>query len=329
MLTIKNNLMKAALIFLLFMAAFTVISRVAFGVTAVQVKTGFSSSDKITHQVAGSGQLEGKRELAVAVPDGLAVEQVCVSPGETVIQGATLILLKGDDLQQAIADCWASGEPEDDKLQERPPADTRREQDLLRLQLNGGRVTAPNSGMIAEVNIKAGDKTTGGGDIRYTDSSQGLFLTADFSMEDREYLKKGGTVSVSAENGETISGLKIKSILPKEENPDMVSVTVEVPGKKFEIGTMAELAASSTSSRYDSCVPREALHQETGGYYVYAIKEEKSVLGLQLRAKQVPVELLDRDDTLAAVEGISAEDEVITEAASELADGARVRRITP
>lgn len=332
----KRKIIKAVIGFFVLMLAFTVISRAAFSVTAVQVKTAAPEQEKIVHEISGSGELKGKQELAVSVVEGLGIQKVCVSEGEAVTKGRTLLVLKQSDLSYAIAACRAELEPkkEDSQLPETEDNTVTKKQkqeqlqELLNLQANGGRVCAPEKGLITEVGVKAGDKTTGGGDVRYADASDGLLLTASFSKDDRDYLKKSGKVTVEGENGKSVPKLKVKSITADKEDPDAFLVTAEVPGKSFNIGSMAEMKVESADKAYDHCVPREAVHQsENGTYYVYTIKESESVLGPRLEAMQTDVTISDQNESSAAIDGLEEGQEVIVEASKELEDQCRVRRL--
>lgn len=335
----KRKLLKVTLVFFLFMIAFTIISRTAFSVTAVQVQTVVPNQDEILHDFHASGELMGKQELAVSTVEGILVKTVSVSEGESVIRGRTLYQLDAEGLQEAIDSCrqeLALPENHDDnrvqETEEEGAFSTKEQKEkelreLLTLQLNGGRVCAKGAGMITEINIKAGDKTTGGGDILYADASQGLQLVVQITEEERESLNKSGTVTVTGENGKSVSNLKVNSISADKESPELYNVKVNIRSKKLKIGSMAEMEVEHTEGPFETCIPREALHlNDRGTYYVYAVKKTETVLGEQLEAQQINVELLDKNDTTAAVEGITREQEIITEAAKDIEDKSRVRR---
>ncbi|MCI8647799.1 MAG: hypothetical protein HFE76_13655 [Firmicutes bacterium] len=183
--------------------------------------------------------------------------------------------------------------------------------ELERLQAQGGRICADGRGLITEVNVKAGDKTTGSGDIRYADASQGVLITARFKEEEREYLNKKSRISLEGENGVSISGLKIKSIAADREAPGEYLVTAEVSEKKLKIGSMVEMKVESGDTLYNACIPREALHQgEKGAYYVYVLKEEEGLTGKQLIAIRREVSVADKNEEFAALEDMEGDQEV-------------------
>lgn len=341
----RQNVIKGAIGFLIFMAAFTVISRAAFGVTASRVRTEHPHRAAITHSISSQGEVRGKQELAVRVPEGLVIKKVCVSQGDSLSRGKTLFVLEPEELnysievlkQELASDLQAPGQQVntlEQSTQENISVETIKKkqtlQILLQFQAKGGRVCAGGSGFVTEVNVKAGDRTTGGGDIRYTDASQGLFLTASFDEEQRKFLKKSGKVTVTGEQGTVLSDLKIKSIRPDEEQPGQYLVAVEVPGKHLKIGSRAEITVESREQIYETCIPRQALHQaEDGSYYLYTVGQEESITGLRQIATRTAVEVADKNESLAAVEGLEEGTEIITEADRELEDGSRIRRLEP
>ena len=77
---------------------------------------------------------------------------------------------------------------------------------------------------------------------------------------------------------------------------------------------------------YEACVPLEALHLNTEGYYVYVVETEETVLGEQLTARQFPVTVTAKDHAAAAVEGVQPGHEIIVSADRIMEDGRRVRR---
>ena len=56
----------------------------------------------ITHEVKGSGKVEGSQEVAVFVLENLQVEQVMVHAGQTVKKGDILLKLSQNSIQAAL-----------------------------------------------------------------------------------------------------------------------------------------------------------------------------------------------------------------------------------
>ena len=60
-------------------------------------------------------------------------------------------------------------------------------------------------------------------------------------------------------------------------------------------------------------------------YYVNVAEKRSTILGEEWVVRQVSVKLLEKNETYAAVEGISSGQEVITESSRTLEEGSRVK----
>lgn len=104
------------------------------------------------------------------------------------------------------------------------------------------------------------------------------------------------------------------------------TVTVDLPPEHFTAGETAILKVEVRSGDYDTCIPAVALHlREKDQYYVNVAEKRSAILGEEWAVRQVEVELLEKNEKYAAVEGISPEQEIVTEASRTLEDGSRVK----
>ena len=78
--------------------------------------------------------------------------------------------------------------------------------------------------------------------------------------------------------------------------------------------------------RYNQVIPIAGLRQESDGYYVLVVKPQKTILGEELTAEKVPVELLEKSSSQAAVEGAFGNtDRLIVSSSRIIEAGDRVR----
>ncbi len=104
------------------------------------------------------------------------------------------------------------------------------------------------------------------------------------------------------------------------------TVTVDLPPEHFTAGETAILKVEARSGDYDTCIPAAALYlREKDQYYVNVAEKRSAILGEEWAVRQVDVELLEKNEKYAAVEGISPEQEIVTEASRTLEDGSRVK----
>ena len=104
------------------------------------------------------------------------------------------------------------------------------------------------------------------------------------------------------------------------------TVTVDLPPEHFTAGETAVLRVEVQPDSYDTCIPTGALHlREKGQYYVNAAEKQSTILGEEWVVRRVDVKVLEKNEKYAAVEGISAGQEIVTEASRILEDGSRVK----
>jgi hypothetical protein len=70
----------------------------------------------------------------------------------------------------------------------------------------------------------------------------------------------------------------------------------------FSTGTSITLSLNNRSKDYQCIVPLSAVHEESGETFVYSIKTKSSPLGERYIAVKVPVTILAKDDTNAAID---------------------------
>ena len=100
----KKKLIQAAGIFFSVMLIFTILSRVSDSVNVIQIQTKNPSNQVISHEVRGTGKVEGSQEVAVFVLENLQVEQVLVYQGQTVKKGDILLKLSRKSMEDAARD---------------------------------------------------------------------------------------------------------------------------------------------------------------------------------------------------------------------------------
>lgn len=98
----RKKLIQAAGMFFAIMLAFTILSRVSDSINVIQIQTKNPSNQMITHQVKGTGKVEGGQEIAVFVPENLQVEQVMVHAGQTVKKGNPLLTLSQESIRTTV-----------------------------------------------------------------------------------------------------------------------------------------------------------------------------------------------------------------------------------
>lgn len=191
-----------------------------------------------------------------------------------------------------------------------------------------GKITAPSDGLITKVNVTTGETTTEDTAIRISDQSAGYKFTATLDKASAKYLSKDDKVTLDLGNGTTVEGLTVQSIDVSAEDKNSYELTVSIPAKVKKLGSIATLKVEKASKKYDTCVPLGALHSDGDNYYVYVINEKDTILGTETAVDKVQVDILDKNNEQAAIEGsFSWGQKFVLTSSKTLRNGDRVRLV--
>lgn len=191
-----------------------------------------------------------------------------------------------------------------------------------------GKITAPSDGLITKVNVTTGEATTEDTAIRISDQSAGYKFTATLDKASAKYLSKDDKVTLDLGNGTTVEGLTVQSIDVSAEDKNSYELTVFIPAKVKKLGSIATLKVEKASKKYDTCVPLGALHSDGDKYYVYVINEKDTILGTETAVDKVQVDILDKNNEQAAIEGsFSWGQQFVLTSSKTLRNGDRVRLV--
>ena len=191
-----------------------------------------------------------------------------------------------------------------------------------------GKITAPSDGLITKVNVTTGETTTEDTTIRISDQSAGYKFTATLDKASAKYLSKDDKVTLDLGNGTTVEGLTVQSIDVSAEDKNSYELTVSIPAKVKKLGSIATLKVEKASKKYDTCVPLGALHSDGDKYYVYVINEKDTILGTETAVDKVQVDILDKNNEQAAIEGsFSWGQQFVLTSSKTLRNGDRVRLV--
>ena len=199
---------------------------------------------------------------------------------------------------------------------------------LEELEAAGGEVKAPVSGIVTKINIVTGERTPDGTAVMMAEDAAGTKLSFLVSKEQEKYVSKGDTVSILPSGSQNaITDYTVSSVEEDTEETDMIRVTVNLPKGALEIGTAAEAEITKQSENYTQTIPLQAVYEDMGRNYVLVVQETTGILGTEYQASRVDVTVLDKNDTIAALQdgSLSSDQMVIISADRVIQDGSRVR----
>lgn len=196
------------------------------------------------------------------------------------------------------------------------------------LQKAGGQILSPAEGIVRKVHVEAGSATGEGSSITLADLSSGYRYTASIPKEQAEIITDGDAVTLkSADGKKTAEGLTIQSITENKENPDLTDITADIEKGEFDADESAVLYAEMNSAVYPCVVPLEALRMEDNQYFVLTVQETENILGNELTAVRINVEVLEKNNTMAALkaDGLDADSQIILSSQKTVKAGDRIR----
>jgi multidrug efflux pump subunit AcrA (membrane-fusion protein) len=198
--------------------------------------------------------------------------------------------------------------------------------ELRKLQMKKGIITATVSGTIVSTAAKAGSKSSSDSYIAVSTGSYSLIT--DFSKEEGEYISIGDEMRLTARGKRDFMKTNVEGIqfTVDDQGKEQTEVTTALPEGDYIPGASLTAEINKVSELYDYCVPIEAVREDMVGTYVLIAKSKLTVLGEELTAERISIEITDKDATMAAVTGnLNKEDNIIINSNKEIKEGNRVR----
>ncbi len=198
-------------------------------------------------------------------------------------------------------------------------------QKLEKIKQNEGRITAPVTGIITQISLFVGQKTSDTAAFTMADISSGMRFVAEISKEDGKYVQVGDEVTLEI-TGKKLTQLKVEAIEQKQEGEGL-KVTVLLPPDSLSIGDSATMSVVKQSELYETAVPYSAIHSEDGRDYVYVAEQQETILGEEYIVRALEVDILDKNEIYAALSEmtVNSETKIITESDRYIESGSRVR----
>lgn len=199
---------------------------------------------------------------------------------------------------------------------------------LEQLREAQGKVLAPVEGVVTRCLVQTGEKTGDTTAVLLADLTQGCKFSGVVTREQSQYIAVGDPVELQADStGKFYRDLTVTTLSTQEEEGGY-RLTVQLPQNSLPLGASGQLTAQRRSPSYSCCVPLSALHLDAKNQaYVLVAEPVKTVLGTQMQARKVPVTVLEKNGTTAALEegAIHSDQQIIVSADRAVDAGSRVR----
>ncbi|MBM3613946.1 MAG: efflux RND transporter periplasmic adaptor subunit [Alphaproteobacteria bacterium] len=286
-------------------------------------------------QIRISGVTEADKLAVLAARSNGVVQELTAKPGDTVTQGAVVMLLEGEDVRAAVktaedqlaqaAEQLAVGEALNAKgslpetqLTARRAAKSAAEGALSQAQADADRLSlvAPFSGTVDAVNVEEGEWVQQGTPIATLIALDPIIVKAEVAERDVIHVSVGAKARVRLVSGVELEGT-VKHLARKASDKTRTfAIEVDLPNPEGAIpsGMTAELRLTA-ATQPALTVPRSVLTLNEAGQIGLRVVEEGDI------AAFVPVELIDDIDGGFVVTGVPQGARVIVAGQDLVRDG--------
>lgn len=192
-------------------------------------------------------------------------------------------------------------------------------------RLEGG-IYPESDGIVTRIQVSPGERVPDGAAVVCADLESPLQFYVTFTKEQKQYVNQGDTAQLSL--GKNKESVTIDYVAASDGNPELFEGIIFLPEGVGSLGQSGLFSAETQTDIFNCCVPLEALYKDQNGRsFVYILNERSGILGPELAAELVYVNVLDQNDRYAAIEEgvIDSDTEVIVSTTEALADRTIVR----
>ena len=189
-----------------------------------------------------------------------------------------------------------------------------------------GAVTAVSRAVVAGLDLQEGGLIGAADQIRLAEGR--MLFRAQVDKEEAALLAQGQRMSLkrTGEAKELNAGVESVDRLSEDGKCTVSASLAEGEGW---LGETCSFTVVLQSGVYPMVIPIEALREDTIGYFCLAVQPEKTILGEELTAVRVNVEVLEKSSTSAAVSGaVTSVTPLVLSSNKSVSPGDRVRGVT-
>ena len=182
-------------------------------------------------------------------------------------------------------------------------------------------LTAPASGRIARIDLKAGAHAKPGDTIITLITDDKLEVEFDVTQDDRLYLNPGQKVVVSTGNGVSVTGKVAYASLMTSDKSRMFKITAKIPQTDgFYPGSLASVIVTVGERDNVAYVPYDAITGGNADPRVFVVNGNIA----KLRSVETGMQSADR---IEIISGLQPGEIVLTYGHANLEDGAKIKII--
>ena len=189
-----------------------------------------------------------------------------------------------------------------------------------------GAVTAVSRAVVAGLDLQEGGLIGAADQIRLAEGR--MLFQAQVDKEDAALLAQGQRMSLKR-TGEAKELNAVVESVDRLSEDGKCTVSASLAEGDGWLGETCSFTVVLQSGVYPMVIPIEALREDTIGYFCLAVQPEKTILGEELTAVRVNVEVLEKSSTSAAVSGaVTSVTPLVLSSNKSVSPGDRVRGVT-
>lgn len=189
-----------------------------------------------------------------------------------------------------------------------------------------GQIRSPKNGMITDIYINIGARTSDSAVLLLADDSVPCQFKTTLTQEQKKYVGLNDEVSLKLDGSSREKEATVDYLSESSTMPGSYEIYINLPEGTGMPGLSGTMSRAESGEKHSCCVTPAAVHEEGSRNYVYVVKERDGILGKEYYAEQITVRVLDENEYWTAVEGALDDDSIIISSSTkEVKNGDVVR----
>lgn len=330
------KIVRIIIIFLVIVIAGTVMSRFASNTLTPKVEIMYASSGSISRDVVQDVMIESDSRTPVYSYPDLLVQAIYVHTGSYVKKGDKLMKIKAEDLSSTyltkklerknLKEQYVYAWGDERALVEANIADVDRQLNYLeKLTANEGVIYSEVEGLVSEIRVDVGSRTTEEAAFVVMESSDEYTVRIPVTSEQKSYIEKGDKVILHI--NDTSVNTEVTAVYSDATNEQGHIVETVISGELVNVGDSVLADISHQSEKYDFVVPVSAIYADVVGSYVLVERSKDTILGTELVAAKVYVTVGDTNNYEVGIKksSLTGDDRIIASSDKKIEAGDTVR----
>lgn len=187
-------------------------------------------------------------------------------------------------------------------------------------------ITSKVDGYVTSVLVATGQRTTDTAAMLLTDTASEYMFKFSIPKEQGKYVRLGDSIALNfgSANGGSID---VTADYIAENTVGGYDITCRLGDAKMPVGSYGVAKRTVQGDLYPNAVPIDALYNENEVYYLFTLNEKTGILGKEYYVEKLKVNVADKNDRFAAIEGaaIGSDAQIVIFSSKELKQGESVR----